>query len=156
MRWPFAGRFPSGTSVLSVIQPVQAFAGRMKPPVNVAPGARATTSPGRAELSAACRSPPAATRIVRPVGAGTLALGIARGSSGGVDVPPLPAVVTETDAAPVVPVTFAVMLAVPALTAVTIPDDDTVATAVLELDQAGVPATVFPLPSFLTACACVV
>src|SRR5689334_12246377 len=99
MRWPAAGRFPSGTSVRSVIQPVHAFAGRMKPPTNDAPGASATTSPGAAEFSAACRSPPAATRIVRPVGAGTLGDGADCGSAGSTAVtPPVTAVDTETAA----------------------------------------------------------
>ena len=89
------------------------------------------------------------------MGAGTLALGVARGSSGAVAATPLPAAEMDTDAEPCVPETDAVMLAVPLLTAVTIPDDDTLATALLELDQVGVPPSVLPLPSFATACACV-
>src|SRR5438445_11604755 len=37
-------------------------------PRYVAPGSRATTPPGRADSSAACRSPPPGTAIVRPDG----------------------------------------------------------------------------------------
>jgi hypothetical protein len=45
---------------------------------------------------------------------------------------------------------------VPAPTAVINPPADTVATVVFELDHDGVPRSVFPLPSFATATACVV
>src|SRR5207249_4531877 len=48
------------------IQPAPDFRGKTIGPRYVAPGSRATTSPGRADSSAACRSPPPGTAMVGP------------------------------------------------------------------------------------------
>lgn len=112
----------------------------MKFPTNVAPLASATTSPGSALFNAAWRSPPAATRIVLPVGAGTLGDGSDVGSAGGVsESDPVGVVAMLTEALPVLPDTLAVIVADPDATALTTPLVDTVATAAFDVDHVGVP-----------------
>ena len=55
--------------------------GRTKLPTNSAPAESTISSPKRAELSAACRSPPLLTRMVSPVGATNALFRRTRGSS---------------------------------------------------------------------------
>src|SRR5438105_5721935 len=85
MRVPAAGS-PASEAARTVTHPLlpafAALTGRTKLPTKIAPGARSTSSPGCAALSAACRSSPALTRSCLPVGAGTLVLGTACGSCG--------------------------------------------------------------------------
>src|SRR2546422_5298804 len=86
MRLSGAGRLLSGAEVRMMIQPEPVLAGRVKLPVNLAPASRVITSPGCARLSAARKSPPAATAMVRPTG-GTEAVSTRRrGSSGSLPV----------------------------------------------------------------------
>ena len=68
-RVPSSARLSSGADDRTVIQPSPSFLGSVKLPTNVAPGAMETTSPGCALFKAACRSAPAPTWMVRPVGA---------------------------------------------------------------------------------------
>src|SRR5262249_15421996 len=88
-RVPGAGRLLSGAADRTVIKPSPSFLGSVKLPTNVALGSMATTSPGCALLSAACRSCPAPTSMVRPVGGtrdvSTNEVGNAGAGSGGSD-----------------------------------------------------------------------
>ena len=65
-RSPSAGS-PAMEAGRTMIRPPAGLFGSTKLPVNVAPLASAITSPGCAALSAACRSPPAGTAMVRSV-----------------------------------------------------------------------------------------
>ena len=60
-RAPSAG---SGPPERIVTQPTRSLAGKVKEPVKVAPASSTISSPGWAKMSAAWRSPPAATLIV--------------------------------------------------------------------------------------------
>src|SRR5436309_14968795 len=79
---PGAGRLLSGALVRTVLHPVPVLLGSVNGPVNVAPACSVITSPGCAALSAACRSPPAETVIVVPVGATSVVSRKTRGGSG--------------------------------------------------------------------------
>src|SRR6266545_5602326 len=82
-RVPVAGSFASGAPDRMTIHPFPAFFGRVKFPANTAPGSSVITSPGCAAFSAACKSPPAATAIVRPDGAVYEVSRNTRGGAGG-------------------------------------------------------------------------
>src|SRR5215204_5840347 len=79
MRVPSGGRFPM--SGRTVIHPKPDFGRRRKLPTYVAPCASSTSSPGCASSRARCRSPPAGTRIWRPVAGTYRVLTYARGIS---------------------------------------------------------------------------
>src|SRR5262249_54450560 len=89
----FAGltRVPGGGSSASValdrmmIQPLPLVFGKRKLPTKLAPAASVITSPGCAASSAAWRSAPAATAMVRPVDAGMLVSMKTLGCSGVAD-----------------------------------------------------------------------
>src|SRR5213078_3740801 len=76
------GRLASGADVRTTIQPDPFFAGSVKLPVNVDPAASVIWSPGWAASSAAWKSPPAPTAMVRFGGGGGRVSTVARGSSG--------------------------------------------------------------------------
>jgi hypothetical protein len=64
IRTPLAGSEESGAADRTVMNAVPPFAGNLKLPVNTAPAASATVSPGCAAFNAAWRSPPLGTLIV--------------------------------------------------------------------------------------------
>src|SRR6266446_3364814 len=67
-RVPRRGSLPSRALVRTMTHPPPALGGSVNGPMKVAPASSEITSPGRALLSAAWRSPPARTAIVRPDG----------------------------------------------------------------------------------------
>jgi hypothetical protein len=66
MRVPSDGRLVSGADERMTIHEFPLFTGKVNEPEKVAPACRRIVSPGCAALSAACRFPPAATKVVAP------------------------------------------------------------------------------------------
>src|SRR5687768_2168111 len=159
MRVPAGGRFESAKSGRIVIQPLPPFGFMRKLPVNVAPAASNTSSPGCAESRAPCRSPPAATRICRPVAPTYRVSTYARGSSarrepvgGGGCVT---GAVTVMDSVPITLPFVARACAEPALMPVARPRPATPSTLVLELLHVNaVLGTSVPFASRATAVIC--
>ena len=121
----------------------------------MAPAASVITSHGCAALSAACRSPPAGTAIVCPVGGTKCVSKMMRGSSGSFGLPE--GAETVTADVPDLPSLVAVIVAEPAACAETSPAPDTVAAAVFELDQVIVRfVRTLPFASFAVAVSCAV